>query len=256
MNEVIRVLKTFWAYLLRPDLYPELGRKMKKNVLNRKSAFKGKEKAQQWLASQSMSTEAFLNKMGIEYISFQQKFSIDYKEAKKKEEECPVAMGGAGNLDILYLLSEHTQSQAIVETGVAYGWSSFALLESLASRNGTLYSSDMPYLALNADQYVGVVVPDHLRSYWKLFRYADRESLPKIFLMQNTFDLVHYDSDKSYEGMMWAYEQLYPKIRTGGYLISDDVGDNGAFMDFCYNYQLSPSIISFEDKYIGILQKT
>ena len=38
MSEIQRIAKTFIAYLKRPDLYPELGRKMVKNH----SAFENK----------------------------------------------------------------------------------------------------------------------------------------------------------------------------------------------------------------------
>ncbi len=257
MNEFVRILKTLKAYLMRPDLYPELGRKIVKNSIHRNRAFKGKEEAKRWLESNAISTEEFTDTHNTnqEYESFRVLYPLLYQEAEKRQNQSPVQMGGAGNLDLLYYLSEYTQATSILETGVAYGWSSLAFLQSLQKRNGTLYSSDMPYLAQNADQYVGVVVPESLKNNWKLYRYADRESLPKIFDEQQAFDIVHYDSDKSYDGMMWAYNQLYPKVKKGGYFISDDINDNGAFMDFCKQNNLNPYILFFEDKFIGIIPK-
>ena len=50
----------------------------------------------------------------------------------------------------------------VIETGVAYGWSSLALLLSLKNRNGLLVSTDLPYAGLDNDPYVGCVVPDEL----------------------------------------------------------------------------------------------
>ena len=44
INEMSTVLKTFVAYLKRPALYPELGRKIIKNTVSRRSPFKGKAK--------------------------------------------------------------------------------------------------------------------------------------------------------------------------------------------------------------------
>ena len=42
--------------------------------------------------------------------------------------------------------------------------------------------------------------------------------------------MVHYDSDKSYEGMKWAYETLFPYVKKGGVFISDDINDNSAYI--------------------------
>jgi len=164
-------------------------------------------------------------------------------------------MGGAGALELIYYSCEFTNAQNVLETGVAYGWSSFAALLSLHQRNGNLYSSDMPYLGQDGDQFVGYIVPNNLKMNWKLFRFADRESLPKIFKENEIFDVVHYDSDKAYEGMSWAYHQLFSHLRNGGVFISDDINDNSAFQDFCDKMKIDPTIVDFEGKFVGIFIK-
>ena len=175
MSEVARIGKTFFGYLKRPDLYPELGRKIIKNIFNRNSAFKGKEKTLAWASSKAVSQEeAILQLFGVEMQLFSTLFPQQLQWAKEKEAACPVKMGGAGALELIYYACEYTQAKTVVETGVAYGWSSFASLLSLKKRNGMLYSSDMPYLGQNGDQYVGYIVPKELKSGWKLFRFADK----------------------------------------------------------------------------------
>lgn len=256
MSEVIRVTKTFFAYLRRPDLYPELGRKIIKNIFNRNAAFKGKEKTLNWASSKAVSqSEAIKKLFSIEMDAFSDLYASDYQAASAREKSCPIKMGGAGALELIYSACEFAQAKNVIETGVAYGWSSFAALKSLSQRNGLLYSSDMPYLGQDGDQYVGYVVPEELKKNWKLFRFADRESLPKIFAENTIFDVVHYDSDKAYEGMAWAYEELYKHLRKGGVFISDDINDNSAFQDFCEKKQIDPTIISFEGKFIGVFVK-
>ncbi|WP_330746482.1 O-methyltransferase [Chryseobacterium sp. CP-77] len=250
------VLKTFVAYLKRPPLYPELGRKIIKNTFNRRSPSKGKARANFWAASIAVSQEEVISRLfsrnadhfGSAYADILQKASV-------KERECPVKMGEHGALELIYYACEFTKAQNVLETGVAYGWSSLAILLSLQKRNGTLYSSDMPFLAQNGDQYAGYVVPDHLKKYWKLFRFADRESLPKIFKQATSFDVFHYDSDKSYHGRMWAYHQIYKKLRPGGVFISDDIGDNSAYQDFCNRMNISTCVVEYNGKYIGIFVK-
>lgn len=256
VSEVIRVTKTFFAYLKRPDLYPELGRKIIKNIFNRNAAFKGKEKTISWASTIAVSqSEAIQLLFGKEMQPFSEMFSVDFQNAVQKEQSCPIKMGGAGALELIYYACEFAQAKNVLETGVAYGWSSFAALQSISSRNGTLYSSDMPYLGQDGDQFVGYVVPEKLKENWKLFRFADRESLPKIFAENSVFDVVHYDSDKAYEGMSWAYEMLYQHLREGGVFISDDINDNSAFQDFCEKKNIDPTLISFEGKYIGVFIK-
>lgn len=256
MSEVSRVTKTFIAYLKRPDLYPELGRKIIKNIFRRNAAFKGKEKTLSWASSQAITqAEAIKELFGVEMVSFSTLFSVEFGAAQAKEKTCPVKMGGAGALELIYYACEFTKAINMIETGVAYGWSSLAALKSLTKRNGRLYSSDMPYLGQDGERYVGYVVPEELKENWKLFRFADRESLPKIFSENQVFDVVHYDSDKAYDGMTWAYETLYQHLREGGVFISDDINDNSAFQDFCEKMNIHPTIISFEEKYIGIFIK-
>ena len=256
MGELKRVTKTLVGYIKRPDLYPELGRKIIKNIFNRKSAFRGKERTIQWAQSIAVSQDKAIGRLfGIPMKSFEQIFPEELQQASQKEKECPIKMGGAGALELIYYACEFASAKNVVETGVAYGWSSLAALLSIQKRSGILYSSDMPYLSQDGDQYVGCVVPKHLKSHWKLFRHADKESLPKIFVDATSIDVVHYDSDKSYEGRSWAYGELYRHLRKGGVFISDDIGDNAAFQDFCEKKNIIPTIVAFEGKYVGVFVK-
>ena len=256
MSELIRVAKTFIGYAKRPDLYPELGRKIIKNIFNRKSAFRGKEKTNLWASKIAISQEQAIEKLfGIPFQKFSEQFPQEYQNALEIQNNCPIKMGGAGALELLFAACEFTKAKSVVETGVAYGWSSFASLTSLEKRNGALYSSDLPYLGQDGDQYVGCIVPQHLKNNWKLFRHADRESLPKILKETQQIDVVHYDSDKSYEGMKWAYETLFPYVNKGGIFISDDINDNSAFQDFCEQQNIEPTVVEFEGKFVGVIVK-
>lgn len=54
---------------------------------------------------------------------------------------------------------------------------------------------------------------------------------------------------------MWAYHELFAHLRSSGVLISDDIGDNAAFKDFCEANDIQPKIVSFEGKYVGVFIK-
>ena len=132
MGELKRVTKTLVGYIQRPDLYPELGRKIIKNIFNRNAAFKGKEKTNIWASERAVGQELAIKKLfGKKSVPFSEQFSAEYSEALKKQNNCPVKMGGAGALELIYEACEFTQAKTVVETGVAYGWSSLAALTSL-----------------------------------------------------------------------------------------------------------------------------
>ena len=65
--------------------------------------------------------------------------------------------------------------------------------------------------------------------------------------------MCHYDSDKSYEGRMWAYPLLWGALEIGGIFMSDDIGDNLAFRDFARQVAAEPIVASFDGKYVGVL---
>jgi hypothetical protein len=113
----------------------------------------------------------------------------------------------------------------------------------------------MPYPGLDNDRFVGCVVPERLRAMWKIVRSADRKALPEALAEISTIDLCHYDSDKSYAGRRWAYGLLWNALRPGGIFMSDDIGDNMAFHDFCLSVRLDPIVVRYDDKYCGMIVK-
>ena len=89
-------------------------------------------------------------------------------------------MGGAGDLDLLFAASKLSKANKALETGVAYGWSSLAILESISSlKNAKLISIDMPYPKMNNEDFVGIVVPKSLKAKWTLIREPDRNGIKK-----------------------------------------------------------------------------
>ncbi|MFV0207704.1 class I SAM-dependent methyltransferase [Empedobacter falsenii] len=257
MSFISEISTSLISYIKRPALYPELGRKIIKNIFYRNSATKGKDLATDWCIKNSITQEEAVKLFNNKdpKVDIFNSFKDETSYALEKEKNSPVKMGGAGALNLIYVITEHLNAKNVLETGVAYGWSSLAILLSLQNRNGVLYSSDMPYVTKNNDDFVGIVIPESLKKYWKLFRYADQESLPKIFKEQNTFDFIHYDSDKAYKGRMWAYNTIWPKVKAKGVFMSDDISDNSAFMDFCIKKNLKPIIVSFDDKFAGLIIK-
>jgi predicted O-methyltransferase YrrM len=190
--------------------------------------------------------------------SFAEDQAVRLRAAELRVSAAPGGMGGGADVDLLYSLCLATKASRVLETGVAFGWSSLAILSALNGRPGSrLISIDLPYLGAKLDGLVGLAVPNDLKGGWTLRRGADRDELPGAIAEIAPLDLAHYDSDKSYAGRMWAYPLIWQALRPGGLLISDDVEDNLAFLDFAGQVGTSPIIVRApsRDRLAGIIRK-
>ena len=265
MQKVTFKLRAVLWFLKRPRLYPELFRRVVPRLLGRSRSPDTRQEAECWCEERAMSTSEAVAKITGSPMcgTVREKFKDVFVTAEEVYRTCPIGgeIGGAANLDLLYWLAEYLEAENVIETGVAYGWSSLAILLSLTKRsNVLLVSTDMPYVNRNYDKYVGCVVPAEFKSHWRIINRADRDALPKALKEFQIIDMCHYDSDKSYAGRMWAYPRLWKALKLGGCFISDDIGDNLAFRDFCSQVNVDPIIIRTLDaagvKYVGILVKS
>ena len=158
-------------------------------------------------------------------------------EANRRLAEIGVGLGGGGNSRLLYFLTRSMQPEHVVETGVAAGWSSAAILTAIdRNGHGTLHSSDFPYFRLaNPEQYIGVLVPEDLQRHWRLHLQGDRKNLPRILEEAGRIGLFHYDSDKSEAGRRFAMDLVMPRLDHNGVVVMDDIHNNLYFRDLCLN---------------------
>lgn len=264
-------IKRILWFLKRPRFYPEAVRRFYRKISisalssNHTAESRGKAliEATQWCEKYAVDTKTALSEISnlTQFQSFEEKFKPYIKIGREISSKCPFNMGGGGNLSLIFELSEYLKAEKVIETGVSYGWSSLAFLLSLSQRsNSVLVSTDLPYLFEESEIYVGCVVPEELKTLWKVIPEADREALPKALELIPQADIVHYDSDKFYEGRLWAYPQLWNVLRVGGIFLSDDVNDDFAFRDFCHSIKQKPVIVKTPmpsgNKYVGILIKS
>lgn len=259
MPSVWEKSKTLAWFARRPVLWPQAVRIVRQRVAPNRDGEAYQSAAVAWCARTSVTTADALKRLGVveEIIPFDQQFGELYRQALDRTERCPVSMGGAADLTLLFGCAELLGASRVLETGVAYGWSTLALLASLHRRpRAVLHSVDMPYVKRDGEAYVGVAVPHELRKQWVLHRVADREGIPRALRHLGVLDMCHYDSDKSYGGRGWAYPLLWAALRSGGLLISDDVGDNLAFREFADAVSQTPLVVGRDDKYVGVLRKS
>ena len=188
-----------------------------------------------WLQENSVEMRALLDSLdpNLAEESFRVSEEVE-SEGKRRIEEAEVPIGGAGACPFLYFLTRLTRPGTVIETGVAAGFSSHAILRALQDNGaGTLWSSDFPYFRLsNPEQYIGIAVPEPLKENWNLFIEGDQVNIPQILEKVNQVELVHYDSDKSYEGREWVMERLAPVMEEETIVVMDDIQDNEFFRDW------------------------
>ena len=194
-----------------------------------------KEIAKKWCEENLVSYEECMAKLGFRLIK-KEVFSPDHlQKVKRKLEISESDFGGQGHIFLLYCVCENIKALKVLETGVAYGWSSAAILSSISKRSGKLISVDMPMVGQTDYHLIGVAVNEELKDSWEtVLREPDRHGLNKAIKKHNySYDLAHYDSDKSYYGRKWSQLLIWKYLRKGGVFISDDIEDNSAFREFC-----------------------
>lgn len=165
----------------------------------------------------------------------------------------------------LYVLVRAMKPSCIVETGVCNGMSTGHILAAL-SRNseGGLISIDYPERAETRDEAFeqihkpggavippgkdsGWIVPDEFRDRWTLHEGLSQDVLEGVLETAKPEMFVH-DSEHSYETMWYEFETVWPHLRSGGLLISDDVNSNEAFSEFADEVNRTPIAIDFSTK--------
>ena len=252
-----RSIETLLWYAERPSYLPNLLHTVKAHVSGK---IRGPTAAQSlaWCETNAVSSAEALRRLfpGRELSELETIFPDELAFAKAQQVARPTKMGGPGATNLIYSVCEAVGAKRAIETGVAYGWSSLALLLSL-SKHGAhrLISIDMPYPRVNNEPHVGCVVPERLRSGWTIIREPDVTGLPKALAELPEIDVCHYDSDKSYSGRMFAYPKLWQALRRGGVLISDDINDNTGFRELCARIPGAPTVVVDQGKYVGLLRK-
>jgi len=189
------------------------------------------------------SLENFFDNISGDYPSKTKPYPLDYS-----------IMGNSG--PFLYRLCKKIKPEIIVETGVAYGVSSFYILKALSeNKKGKLISIDSIFRPWQSKEMIGAVIPKDLRDRWELKIGTSKELLEKNL---SSIDIFLHDSLHTYKNMSYEFGKAWPHIKKGGFLLSDDITSNNAFNDFCKSIKKEPTIM-IQNKnppsYLGILRK-
>jgi predicted O-methyltransferase YrrM len=227
IEELIEKMRTAAWFAKRPSFYAQAGALVLRKFLPNRDGAEERYRAEEWAKARAVPVTKALRAVGIEGDPPTLDPAL-VEEGEASSRRSAVAMGGPGDLCLLHAVTALTDARTVLETGVAYGWSSLAILSAMAKNGrGRLLSVDMPYPKMGNEAFVGIVVPLRLRTGWTLVREPDRNGLKHaIRLAGGPLDLAHYDSDKSYYGRRFAFPLIWDALKPGGVFISDDIQDN------------------------------
>lgn len=208
-----------------------------------------------WCKNKTILDKNFYRKIGLRKPKnfFEDKKNF-YLQAKSREKNLKYRMGGMAHLNLIYNLNKYLTPKKILETGVAFGWSTLVFILS-KSRKTSLTSIDLSYPTASSEKMVGMAVPSNLKKNYKLLRGIDNNFLNLFKYKKIFFDFIHYDSDKSYIGRKKNYELIWHILKKKGCFVSDDISDNSAFYEFVTSKKKNYFIIKSSSKYVGIVFK-
>lgn len=257
--KIRKIVKTTYWFMFKPRYWIQYVHLVKRKIFGIKDVKSEKNKAIAWAKKHAINYNNCWEKIGLkgETVNFDKKI---LNEAKQLASNYKGLMGGPGHIDFIFNAVRLLKAKYVIETGVAYGWSSLAILVGFSKNNidnCKLYSVDMPYPNRNNEPYVGIVVPERFKKNWKIIDRPDITGIPiATKLIQTKIDLCHYDSDKSRAGRSISYPILWESLRSGGLFISDDIGDNLFFSEFVRSVNAQFCVVKVQgNQYMGAIRK-
>ncbi|MHA3704654.1 class I SAM-dependent methyltransferase [Jatrophihabitans sp. YIM 134969] len=152
--------------------------------------------------------------------------------------------GGTALADLLWVLVRHTRPDVVVETGVARGITSAFVLDALhRNGHGRLVSIDLPPIDPDWLGQTGAAVDPDLAGRWTYVRGAARRKLPRVLADVGRVDLFVHDGLHTSANTRFELEQVWPRLRPGGFLVVDDADDNDAVRRFGATSGVEPVLV-------------
>jgi predicted O-methyltransferase YrrM len=129
-----------------------------------------------------------------------------------------------GRFKVWYAIVRISRPNLVLETGVHDGLSSSLILRAMSRNNcGCLVSLDLPDLNLPIGvDGPGWLVPDELKSRWRLRLGDSRRVLDDLAREHAPIDIFIHDSDHSPDFQTFEYQTVRPYLAQDGLLLGDD----------------------------------
>ena len=212
-----------------------------------------------WAKRNSIDIDSYLKRLDKNLYEQMKLFSKSFRShslgANTPSNISKAQLAGGGAYSVLYFLVKKYQPLVVIETGVAFGHSSQAILRAMEeNRKGKLYSSDLPYEEIpRSEDFIGLLVDSDLKKEWNLCTSGDEVCIPRFLNgLQDNIGIFHYDSDKRYHAREIVLSKIRSHLEENSLIIFDDIQDNFHFRDLVDTHDLKYIVFEFQGKYIGI----
>ncbi|MFN3171112.1 MAG: class I SAM-dependent methyltransferase [Hyphomicrobiales bacterium] len=231
---------------------------MARKVLARvwKNGSNGSAQILAWCQENTSAADVWASNLNAEAWAEAEGFAESHTlYAAERLQQIGIDLGGGGHYAMLYFLVRHFRPDAVLETGVAAGHSSRAVLTAMkCNDHGALFSSDFPYFRLkNPERFIGILVEDELKQRWTLKIKGDAVNLPELVRMAPPISLFHYDSDKTDHGRQHALAHVEPHLTDDAIIVFDDIQDTDHFQNLVKTTNRNWKVFHFGGKYLGVL---
>jgi len=159
--------------------------------------------------------------------------------------------------ELAHSLVRERRPATVIETGVARGITSAAVLSALAENDfGELHSIDLPPPRMLADGLVGSAVPEELKGRWRYHWGSARRLLPGVLADSVGPRLFIHDSDHSYRHMRWEIETAWAALEPGDVILCDDAHFHSGFADAAAAVGAEPRFVDQPGGVTGLLTRS
>jgi predicted O-methyltransferase YrrM len=145
-------------------------------------------------------------------------------------------------LQIIYACVKLKLPKLVVETGVGPGTTTTAILSAMRGTDGVLLSFDLGVKYGEEEEAlpVGWVIPENLRSGWKLVIGDSRKTLENSLRSYGKINIFFHDSQHEYDHVMFELETARKYAESKPIFIVDNYDWTKAPADFArdHNYKL------------------
>ena len=139
---MIEYIKSFFWFLLKgPKYYSTLWEQIYTKLRKNMDTPQHTEIATNWCNENVITASECLKNIGVshENLEIENAFEEVYKaQIDQLIDDSDSNFGGQGHSDLIYTVCEKFNIKNVIETGVAYGWSSGAILKSISKEADNL----------------------------------------------------------------------------------------------------------------------
>ena len=129
-----KIIKTTLWFILKPRYWLQYIQLVKRKVFALKDDESEKDKAISWAKKNATEYNSSWKKIGLQgkIINLDKNILVEANQLARKYKGL---MGGPGHIDFIYNAVRLLKAKYVIETGVAYGWSSLAILVGFSENN-------------------------------------------------------------------------------------------------------------------------